>query len=112
MNKTVKKAGMGLRMTWAWTWRARFITIMQGSLRRLSPLVAEMLRSGELPTPVQQYADMVRELGGKTIFQVSARRQVKGGDHLLEDEATDEEVVTTTHVRLKEDIKRRYPFQR
>ena len=49
---------------------------------------------------------------GQTIHQISATRQVKGGDQLLEDEATDDEVVTTTHIRLKDDIKRRYPFEK
>ena len=51
MNKRVKKGGMGLRMTYL-TWRAHFITVMQGSLRRPSPIVAEMLGSGKLSTPL------------------------------------------------------------
>ena len=55
---------------------------------------------------------MVHELGGKIVFQVSATRQVKGGDQLLEVEATDDEVATTTHIRLTEDIKRSYPFEK
>ena len=42
-----------------------FITVMQVSLRRPSPLVAEMLRSGKLSNPLQHYADMVHELGGR-----------------------------------------------
>ena len=103
MNKTVKKGGMGLCMPYR-TWRARFITVMHGSLRRPSPIETGMLRSGQLSTPPQQYADMVHELGGKTVFQVSVTRQVKGGDQLLEDETTDDEVVTTTQVRLKEEL--------
>ena len=31
---------------------------------------------------------------------------------MLEDEATDDEMVTTTHIKPKEDIKRRHPFER
>ena len=86
---------------------------MQSSLRRRSPLVEEMLQSGQLWTQLQLYADMVHELGGgQTIHQISATRQVKGRDQLLEDEARDDEVVTTTHIRLKDDIKRRYPFEK
>ena len=95
-----------------WTWRARFIIVMQSSLCRQSPLVEEMLQSGKPSTPLQQYADMVHELGGHTIHQISATRQVKRGDQLLEDEATDDEVVITTHIRLKDDTKRRYPFEK
>ena len=111
MNTMAKKGGMGSRMIF-WIWRARFITMMQSSLRKPSPLVEEMLQSGKPSTPLQQYADMIHELGGQTIHQISATRQFKGGDQLLEDEATDDEVVTTTHIRVKEDIKRRYPFEK
>ena len=61
---------------------------------------------------LQQYADMVHELGGPTIHQKSTTRHVKGGDQLLKDEATDDEVVTTTHIRLKDDTKRIHPFEK
>ena len=81
MNTTVKIGGMALRMIY-WTWRARFTTVLQSSTRRQSPLVEEMLHSGKLSTPLQQYAHMVHELGGQTIHQISAIRQVKGGDQL------------------------------
>ena len=55
---------------------------------------------------------MVHKLGGPTIHQKSAARHVKGGDQLLKDEATDDEVVTTTHIRLKDDTKRIHPFEK
>ena len=80
MNKTFKKGGMGLRMTYL-TWRAHFITLLQGSLRRPSPIVGEMLGGGKLSTAlaaIPPYLDMVHELGGKTFFQVSATRIDKG----------------------------------
>ena len=47
LNMTVKQEGMGLHMAY-WTWRARFITVMQSSLRRPSLLVTDIINSGKL----------------------------------------------------------------
>ena len=44
--------------------------------------------------------------------RTQCKNLAKGGDQLLEEDATDDEVVTTTHIRLKKGIKKRYPFEK
>ena len=68
LNRSVKKGGTGLRMTY-WTWRARYITVMQSSLWRPSPLVSDILSNAKLSTPLQNYANLI-QLGVGTIFLV------------------------------------------
>ena len=69
LNRSVKKGGTGLHMTY-WTWRARYITVMQSSLWRPSPLVSDILSNAKLSTPLQKYANLIHQLGGETIFLV------------------------------------------
>ena len=100
MNKPAKEGRTGLRMTYR-AWWARFITVMHSALRRPSAVMKSMMRNKKVSTPPQNYADLVHELGGETIFLVSTTRQVKRGDQLLEDEGTHGDVVTTAQITKK-----------
>ena len=73
---------MGLWMTY-WTWRAQFITVMQSTVRKHSPLVLDILQSSKMSTSLQKYVDVAHEMRGETVLPIMAPRQVKRGDELL-----------------------------
>ena len=60
---------------------------------------------------VPKYADLVHELGGKTIFPVSTTPQVEGGYQLLEEGGSDDDG-KIAQIATKGKIKGRYPFER
>ena len=78
----------------------------------MSALMHGVILNKKVWAPLQVFEYLVHDLGGETIFPVSTAHQVKGGEELLEDESTDDDVATTAQITTKNNIKWRYPFER
>ena len=102
INSPVKYGGLGLQQIY-WAYRTRYITLVQGLLRkptgRLSRLVAQPIE--RRMTPLRDYITVLSQIGGNTILVLAPRRRPPTSANLIDEQTTgDEEWITQQEVAL------------
>ena len=111
INSPVKYGGLGLQQIY-WAYRTRYVTLVQGLLRkpigRLSKLVAQPIEP--MMTPLRDYITVLSQIGGNTTLVLAPHRRPPTSANLIDEQASgDEECITQQEVAVgMPEVARRY----